>query len=58
MLSLPFFVPVLMNAAQAATHIFAGRPVAEVSHLLKLLVAFDIVFVFACTLAFPFTLEE
>jgi heme exporter protein B len=58
MLSLPFFVPVLMNAAQAATHIFAGRPVAEVSHLLKLLVAFDIVFVFACTVAFPFTLEE
>ena len=58
MLSLPFFVPVLMNAAQAATQIFAGRPVSEVSHLLKILIAFDIVFVFACTIAFPFTLEE
>ena len=25
---------------------------------LKILVAFDIVFVLACTIAFPFTLEE
>ncbi len=58
MLSLPFFVPVLMNAAQAATQIFAGRPLSEVSNLLKILIAFDIVFVFACTVAFPFTLEE
>jgi len=58
MLSLPFFVPVLMNAAQAATKIFAGRPVAEVWPWLKVLIAFDIVFVVACTIAFPFTLEE
>jgi heme exporter protein B len=58
MLSLPFFVPVLMNAAQAAAVVFAGRPVSEVSHLLKLLAAFDLVFMFACMLAFPFTLEE
>lgn len=58
MLSLPFFIPVLMNAAQAATKIFAGRPVAEVWPWLKVLIAFDIVFVVACTIAFPFTLEE
>jgi heme exporter protein B len=58
MLSLPFFVPILMSAAQAATRVFAGRPVAEVGFLLKLLVAFDIVFIFACTLAFSFSLEE
>ena len=58
MLSLPFFVPVLMNAAQAASRIFAGRPVAEVMPWLKILIAFDIVFVLACTIAFPFTLEE
>jgi len=58
MLSLPFFVPILMNASQAAARVFAGRPVAEVGHLLKLLVAFDLVFIFACTLAFSFTLEE
>lgn len=58
MLSLPFFVPVLMNAAQAASRIFAGRPVAEVMPWLKILIGFDIVFVLACTLAFSFTLEE
>jgi heme exporter protein B len=58
MLSLPFFVPVLMSAAQAATRVFAGRPVAEASPYMKLLVAFDLVFLFACTLAFSFTLEE
>ena len=58
LLSLPFFVPILMSAAQAAARVFAGRPVSEVGFLLKLLVAFDIVFIFACTLACSFTLEE
>ena len=58
MLSLPFFVPVLMSAAQAATRVLQGRPVSEVAPLLKLLVAFDIVFLFACTVAFPYTLDE
>ncbi|MEP6491442.1 MAG: heme exporter protein CcmB [bacterium] len=58
MLSLPFFVPILMNAAQAATRVLAGRPVAEAWPWLRILIAFDLVFVVACTLAFPFTLEE
>ena len=58
MLSLPFFVPVLMNAAGATTRILAGRPMADVWPHLKILIAFDIVFVVACALAFPLTLEE
>jgi heme exporter protein B len=58
MLSLPFFVPILMNAAQAGARVFAGRPVAEAMPQLNILIAFDIVFIVACTLAFPFTLEE
>ncbi|HVX41002.1 MAG TPA: heme exporter protein CcmB [Gemmatimonadaceae bacterium] len=58
MLSLPFFVPILMNAGQATVRVFAERPYAEWSSWLKILIAFDIVFVVACTLAFPFTLEE
>jgi heme exporter protein B len=58
MLSLPFFVPILMNAAQATTRVMAERPLSESWPLLKILVAFDIVFIVACTLAFPFTLEE
>jgi heme exporter protein B len=58
MLSLPFFVPVLMSAAQAAGRTLAGRPLAESAPYLKILIAFDLVFLVACTLAFPFTLEE
>lgn len=58
MLSLPFFVPILMSGAQISTRLFAGRPLAESSAELKLLIAFDLVFIVACTLVFPFTLEE
>jgi heme exporter protein B len=58
MLSLPFFVPVVYGAAQATATMLAGRPVAETWPALKLLIAFDIVFLTACTLAFPFTIEE
>jgi heme exporter protein B len=58
MLSLPFFVPVVMASAQASTHLIAGRPVAEAMGWIRILVAFDLVFIVACTLAFPHTLEE
>jgi len=58
MLALPFFVPVLIPAAQATSSLLAGRPLSEVVPELKIMGAFDIVFVAACTLAFPFTLEE
>ncbi|MEO8622602.1 MAG: heme exporter protein CcmB [bacterium] len=58
MLSLPFFVPIVMAAAGSTAKLLAGRPVAEAWPWLRILVAFDIVFIVACTLAFPFTLEE
>ncbi|HMC55686.1 MAG TPA: heme exporter protein CcmB [Gemmatimonadaceae bacterium] len=58
MLSLPFFVPVVLTSAQASTQLLAGRPLAEALPWLKILVAFDIVFAVACTVAFPHTLEE
>ncbi|MBA2684816.1 MAG: heme exporter protein CcmB [Gemmatimonadaceae bacterium] len=57
-LSLPFFVPVVIPAAQATARLLAGRPTDELVGWLKLLIAFDIVFVAACTLAFPYTIEE
>ena len=53
MLSLPFFVPIVMGAAQSSARLMAGRPIAEAWPWLRILVAFDIVFVTACTLAFP-----
>jgi heme exporter protein B len=58
MLSLPFFVPIVLPAAQSTARLLSGRPVAEVAEWLKILIAFDIVFVVACMLAFPFTIEE
>lgn len=58
MLSLPFFVPIVMASAQASTKLLMGRPLAEASPWLKMLLAFDIVFAVACTLAYPQTLEE
>jgi heme exporter protein B len=58
MLSLPFFVPLVYGAAQSTSTLLAGRPIAEAWPFLKLLIAFDLVFLTACTLAFPYTLEE
>ena len=57
-LALPFFVPIVLPAAQTTARLLAGRPVAEAMSWLKILIAFDIVFVVACALAFPFTLED
>jgi heme exporter protein B len=58
MLALPFFVPIVIAAAQATAKLLSGRPVVEVSAWFKLLLAFDIVFVAACTLAYPFAVED
>jgi heme exporter protein B len=58
MLSLPFFVPIVIPAAQATAKLLSGRPVGDALAWLRLLLAFDLVFVAACMLAYPFTLEE
>lgn len=58
LLSLPFFMPIVMAAGQSTQRIIAGRPMAESIGWIKMLIAFDLVFMVACTLAFPYTLEE
>lgn len=58
LLSIPFFMPIVMAAGQSTQRLIAGRPMSESAGWLKLLIAFDLVFVVACTLAFPYTLEE
>ena len=58
MLALPFFVPVVVPAALATARLLAGRPFDEIAAYLRLLAGFDVVFLTACTLAFPFTLED
>jgi heme exporter protein B len=47
-----------MPAAQVTARLLSGRPVAEAWPWLRILLAFDLVFVFACAVAFPYTVEE
>lgn len=58
MLALPFFVPIVIPAAQATAKLLVGRPPEEAITWLKLLLAFDIVFVAGCVVLFPFMFEE
>jgi heme exporter protein B len=58
MLTLPFFVPLVIAGAQATSGLLAGRSAAALANWIKLLTAFDLVFVLACAIVFPFTLEE
>jgi heme exporter protein B len=58
MLSLPFFVPIVTAAAQATARLLAGRPAVEAWPWLRILLGFDLVFVVACAIAFPYTLDE
>ena len=58
LLALPFFVPVVIPAAQATAALLAGRPLADAIGWMKLLAAFDLVFLVVCTWIFPYTLEE
>jgi heme exporter protein B len=57
-LALPFFVPIVMPAAQATAKLLAGRPPSEIVAWLRILFAFDLVFLYACTVAFPYTLDD
>ena len=58
MLALPFFVPVIMPAAQVTARLLAGRPMAEAWPWLRILLGFDLVFLVACAAAFRYTVEE
>jgi len=57
-LLLPLLVPVVIFAAGATQRLLAGRPMAEIAGNLKMLVAFDVVFLVVCTLAFGAVMEE
>lgn len=58
MMTLPFFVPLVIPAAQASAVVLRGQPVSEAMAWLKVLLAFDLVFVTACIVVFPYTIEE
>jgi heme exporter protein B len=58
MLALPFFIPVVVPAAQASAKLLVGAELRTVMPWIQLLVAFDLMFGVACVLAFPFTIED
>jgi heme exporter protein B len=58
MMTLPFFVPLVIPAAQATAVVLRGQPVEEAGAWLRVLLAYDLVFLPACALVFPFTIEE
>ncbi|MDP3908910.1 MAG: heme exporter protein CcmB [Gemmatimonadales bacterium] len=57
-LVLPFMIPPLMWAALTTGALLAGRPLSEVGGWLRMLAAFDIVFVTLAFLLFPATVNE
>lgn len=58
LLALPFFVPIILPAAQATARLMSGRAVSEVAGYIEILASFDIVFLVVCTLLYPYTLEQ
>jgi heme exporter protein B len=58
LLLFPLTVPVILGSVRATEAILSGAGLGEVSHWLKLLAGFDVIFLVACPLAFEFVLEE
>ena len=57
-LALPFFVPVVLPAAKMTALLLAGRPIVDAVPWLRILLAYDLVFTYLCTLVFPLTLDD
>jgi heme exporter protein B len=57
-LLLPLLAPVIIFACAATQRLLVGRPLADVASQLKMLLAFDLVFLFVCTAVFGAVLEE
>lgn len=58
MLLLPFMIPPLWWAVMITGALFAGRPLSDVDGWLRMLAAFDILFVALAFLLFPATVNE
>jgi heme exporter protein B len=58
LLLFPLTVPVILGSVRATETILAGGRLGEVSHWLKLLTGFDLIFLVVSPLVFEFVLEE
>jgi heme exporter protein B len=57
-LLLPLLIPVVIYAAGSTQRLIIGRPFAEVSGSVRVLLAFDLVFLIVATLLFSSVVEE
>ncbi|HET6797405.1 MAG TPA: heme exporter protein CcmB [Gemmatimonadales bacterium] len=57
-LLLPFMVPPIIGAVQVTSRLLSGRPLSEMWGWLRLLAAYDVVFVTLCTLIFSAIVDE
>jgi heme exporter protein B len=57
-LLLPLLLPVVIFAASATQRLLAGRPFEEIEGSVRMLLAFDLVFLFVCTAVFGAAVEE
>jgi heme exporter protein B len=57
-LLLPLLVPVVIFAASATQRLLVGRPVSEVGAAVRMLLAFDLIYLAVCTAAFGAVVEE
>lgn len=57
LLLFPMLVPVLLASAEASSALLAGNPMRDAGAWVKLLVAFDVIFVVASFLAFDHVIE-
>jgi heme exporter protein B len=54
----PIAVPMIIASVQATGMILAGKPLQDILSWLKILVAFDLVFLLLAYLTFGFIMEE
>jgi heme exporter protein B len=57
-LLLPLLIPVVIFAASATQRLLVGRPFSEIEASVRMLLAFDLVFLFVCTVVFRAAVEE
>jgi heme exporter protein B len=55
---LPLATPMLIASIESSSALLAGKEVAAISHYLRLLVAFDVVFLVTGWLGFEYAVEE
>lgn len=57
-LLLPLLIPVVIFGVGATQRLLVDRPLAEVMGSIRMLAAFDLIYLFVCTLAFGSVVEE